>query len=111
VPNVDKPDIGTDTPGKASSEYNIYLRDDAVRQAVLNRANGKCEYCGRHTFKVDSGKYYLETHHIIALSKEGKDRISNVIALCPEDHRRAHYATNRLEVEKKMIEIVSRTSK
>ena len=34
---------------------------------------------------------FLEVHHIIRLIDDGVDSPFNVIALCPNCHRRAHY--------------------
>ena len=34
---------------------------------------------------------YLEVHHKIRLSDGGEDTIDNVVALCPNCHRKAHY--------------------
>lgn len=50
----------------------------------------------------------LETHHIIALAKDGADRITNVIGLCADHHREAHFGALREELEKKMITKVSK---
>jgi len=49
------------------------------------------------------GKRYLETHHIIALAAEGADRVTNVIGLCPNDHREAHFGERRQTLEEQMI--------
>ncbi|MCY4046413.1 MAG: HNH endonuclease signature motif containing protein [Cellvibrionales bacterium] len=70
----------------------VYNRSPKVRESVLMRAKGKCEYCGETGFKMFNGAMYLETHHIIPLSKSGPDSTSNVIALCPNHHREAHYS-------------------
>ena len=48
----------------------------------------------------------MESHHIIALANEGADRMTNVIALCPNHHREAHYGKRWAELEKKMTQIV-----
>jgi hypothetical protein len=58
---------------------------------VKLRANGKCEFCGEPGFISTKGTPYLECHHIIALANDGADRMTNVIALCPKDHREAHF--------------------
>ena len=81
----------------ATREATVTLRErsPAVREQVLRRAAGHCEWCGRAGFVTASGAVYLETHHILPLAKDGPDHISNVIALCPEDHRRAHHAHDR----------------
>lgn len=101
-------DLGTDCPDRASVPSVRFKRDRRVRAAVLSRANGNCEYCGRSGFISADGSKYLETHHIIALANEGADRISNVIALCAEDHRIAHYGKDSSVIEREMIAIISK---
>ncbi|MEN6336977.1 MAG: HNH endonuclease signature motif containing protein [Phycisphaerales bacterium] len=58
------------------------------------RANGVCEACGcRAPFiRISDGTPYLEIHHILPLADGGDDTIENATALCPNCHRRAHYA-------------------
>lgn len=83
-----------DLDGRANQyEYKgvTYIRSSIVRKNVLKRANGRCEYCGCEGFITNAGGQYLETHHIVPLSEGGEDTEQNVIALCPNDHRRAHY--------------------
>jgi predicted restriction endonuclease len=101
-------DIGTDKPDRALSQVWLYTRDQAVRNAVLKRANGICEYCGKTGFLKSDGKPYLESHHVIALADDGEDRTTNVIALCPNDHREAHFGAKREEIESEMIQILKR---
>ncbi len=96
-------DIGTDSPDRAKSVRWAYARDPRVRAAVMRRANGKCELCGELGFKQSNGKHYLESHHIITLANEGSDRMTNVIALCPNHHREAHFGERGEELEKEMI--------
>lgn len=67
------------------------VRNYEVKQRALNRAQGKCEYCGEDGFITDSGQIYLESHHIIPFSKGGSDIDGNVAALCPNHHRQAHH--------------------
>lgn len=78
-------------------EVTVMVRDRsaAVRERVLRRACGVCELCGEPGFVTAAGSVYLETHHVIPLSLEGPDHDSNVVALCPNDHRRAHFGTDR----------------
>jgi predicted restriction endonuclease len=97
-------DLGSDTPDYALSEKWLYCRNQKVRKAVLKRAKGKCEFCAKPGFLGPNGKPYLETHHVIFLAKEGADRTTNVIALCPNDHREAHFGKRRVEIEKEMIQ-------
>lgn len=99
-------DIGTDTPGRRSSSALTYVRDQHVRDAVLQRARGVCEYCCNPGFTCSNDSPYLETHHIIALSEDGRDRLTNVIALCANHHREAHFGARRERLEAEMMGIV-----
>lgn len=96
-------DMGTDSPDRAKTTGWVYARDPQIRAAVMQRAKGRCELCGKLGFKKPDGKRYLESHHIIALANEGVDRMTNVIALCPNDHREAHFGEQGVELEKEMI--------
>lgn len=52
---------------------------------------------------MGSGKIYLETHHIIPLHENGEDSSGNVIALCPNHHREAHYGEKGDEMRNEML--------
>lgn len=71
----------------------IFNRNPAVIAEVLERSNGRCEKCRKPApFKrASDGSPYLEVHHHIPLSKGGKDKIENALALCPNCHRKAHF--------------------
>lgn len=99
-------DLGTDSPAITTYTGTRYARDPRIRAAVMKRAGGRCEHCGKLGFKRDDGSRYLECHHIIALANEGEDLMTNVIAICPHDHREAHFGVRRAEIEFKMIAIV-----
>jgi len=57
----------------------------------LKEKHNKCQICG-FTFKKKDGKNYNEVHHIIPLSKNGKDSEINTLVLCANCHRQLHYA-------------------
>lgn len=80
-----------------------YMRDQKIRDHVRLRADGRCEFCNELGFESNDGSRYLECHHIISLAKQGPDHLSNIIALCPKDHREAHYGKRRGELEKGMV--------
>ena len=88
-------DLGTDNPGHETYSGKRYARDTRVREAVKRRAGGKCEFCGKLGFKSTDGLSVLECHHILALAKDGADRMDNVIAICAHDHREAHFGKRR----------------
>jgi hypothetical protein len=96
-------DLGTDDPARILYAGYAYLRDQKVRSTVLLRAAGRCEYCGEEGFLKGDGSRYLETHHVIALANDGEDRLTNVIALCPNDHRKAHFSDKRDSIEQEML--------
>lgn len=101
-------DLGSDNPEKQATTVTKYARDPQVRKRVVDRSKGHCELCGKQGFARPDGSVYLETHHIIALAKDGADRITNVIGLCADHHREAHFGALREELEKKMITKVSK---
>ncbi|SHH55774.1 HNH endonuclease [Ferrimonas marina] len=72
-----------------------YHRDPKVRTAALERAQGFCECCGTKGFRMENNCIYLESHHIIPLSEGGPDHLSNVVALCPTCHMKAHFAADK----------------
>jgi 5-methylcytosine-specific restriction endonuclease McrA len=73
-------------PTPAGSAFD---RRPEVRRIVLVRAAGRCEWCGQSGFSMANGRTYLETHHIIPLSEKGLDTPENLVALCPNHHRRS----------------------
>jgi 5-methylcytosine-specific restriction protein A len=92
----------------ATRETTVQVRDRsaAVREAVLMRAGGVCELCNEPGFVTAAGSVYLETHHVVPLAENGPDHPSNVVAICPKDHRRAHYAADRSDIAVRLTEIL-----
>ena len=79
-----------DSSGKERTS-TVYHRSPQIRENVLSRAKGHCEWCSEKGFVTKSGYIYLESHHIHPLSEGGADTIENVIALCPNHHREAKH--------------------
>ncbi|MDN5752555.1 MAG: HNH endonuclease [Nitrosospira sp.] len=88
---------------KHESTGFIFERSSEVRRAVLERAAGVCECCSAPGFKMDNGRIFLETHHVIPLSKNGPDEEWNVVAICPNDHRRAHFGEDRAALRGQLL--------
>lgn len=80
-----------------------FIRAPEVRSAVLKRAGGVCEYCGAIGFSMANGGIYLETHHVIPLSEKGADQPSNVVAICADDHRKAHHSVARKSMRELLL--------
>ena len=93
----------------AQREATVLIRERsaAVRQVVLRRAKGICELCGQRGFVTASGSIYLETHHVISLADDGPDHDSNVVAICPQDHRRAHFAVDRDDIGARLSAVLA----
>jgi hypothetical protein len=98
--------IGSTLPSRTPTAGFRYQRDEEVRRFVIEQAKGACEYCCELGFLLPDGSHYLEAHHIIALAKQGPDTVDNVIALCPSDHREAHYGKKAIAMENQMVEII-----
>jgi 5-methylcytosine-specific restriction protein A len=106
---TDRANLGTECPGKKEIVVQKIDRDQFVKVAVNDRAIGFCELCGHKApFTKKDGSPYLEVHHIVTLKENGPDTIYNAIALCPNCHRKMHYATEKIkETEKvKIVEIM-----
>lgn len=106
---------GKANPDKAATAAGTgYRRDQAVRDFVLRRSRGNCEYCGAPGFEMSDGSRYLEAHHVIFLAAEGPDTVENVIALCAGHHREAHYGKQAELLERafleKLLEIAKRAA-
>ena len=78
-----------------------YKRNEFISQYAKRRANGICQLCGRPAPFLDShGHPYLESHHIVWLSKGGIDAIDNVVALCPNCHKKMHILNLQSDIAK-----------
>jgi 5-methylcytosine-specific restriction enzyme A len=86
-------DATPDHSGPDQVNTNRYRRSPAVVAYVLHRANGICEMCNNDApfIRASDGTPYLEVHHMIPLSKGGKDKPYNARALCPNCHAEEHY--------------------
>lgn len=63
-------------------------RNHYLHQLELEGKNpNSCESCG---YTINSGRNYLELHHIKPLSEGGDDTFENMVLLCPNCHRMFH---------------------
>ncbi len=71
-----------------------FIRNPDVIAEVLERAQGICEACSAVApfIRRSDGTPYLEVHHKTRLADGGEDTVQNAVALCPNCHRRQHYA-------------------
>lgn len=86
---------------------SAFQRSAHVRTRALRRANGRCEFCNIEGFRTVTGSVYLETHHVTPLSEGGADSLNNVIVLCSEHHRRAHFGEERDHLKNEFRRVVA----
>lgn len=95
-------------PGK---QVSAYKRDQLVIEYALRRAKDNCQLClERGPFKKKDGSYFLEVHHVIWLSKGGTDAWDNVVALCPNCHRKMHILIDTKDINKLTIKAKQKLS-
>ena len=106
VDDLDDAPEGSLVPAKLRMEGFAYKRNRMVRDHVVHRSKGRCEYCGEEGFLIANGNRYIEAHHIIGLGDNGPDTVANVIGLCPKHHREAHFGEKALKLNKAFKAIV-----
>jgi len=98
---------GKEWPDTVEITTTQYTRDRAVRKFVLLRAKGFCELCGAKGFQMKNEQIYLETHHIVPRSEKGEDIETNIAALCPNDHKKAHFSISAESIKKKLLKKIA----
>lgn len=86
-------------------EATILLRNSFPQEEkdkIHNRANNKCECCKNETFEKKNGEMYFEIHHLIHYKDGGENSAKNCVLLCPNCHRKIHFAKE--EIVKNMEE-------
>ena len=79
-----------------------------VRKYVIERANVHCQLCGCEApFKDSEGHPYLEVHHVIPFREGGTDSPDNLVALCPNCHRKLDVSGDAADI-KKLQKIVAK---
>lgn len=97
-------DYGEEAPQRKEVISSGFKRNANVIELARQRANGVCQLCCLPAPFCDKlGKPYLEVHHVIWLSRGGADKLSNVVALCPNCHSRMHIVDDERDI-KELIE-------
>lgn len=70
---------------------NRYDSSEEIKELAKRKAKGRCMLCNIDApFKDKNGVPFLEGHHIESLAEGGPDSEENVVALCPNCHRKMH---------------------
>ncbi|WP_080635324.1 HNH endonuclease [Pseudomonas asplenii] len=101
--------LGVAPDGETGISLRMYRQRSArVHSYAMRRSGGRCEGCGQPApFHRFDGRAFLEVHHMTRLADDGPDLPINVIALCPNCHRRAHYSADRVEFGSSLREFVA----
>jgi HNH endonuclease len=100
---------GSDSPEKVETTRGAFVRDPKVIVWVLANAEGLCEACDKPgPFISVNGWPFLEVHHVKMLAEGGPDNTKNAVAVCPNCHRRFHFALDRESFVESIYERVSR---
>lgn len=78
---------------ESSIKVNVYFNDTEMVRLALRRAGGICEKCGKPApfIMASTNVPFLEVHHIVPAYKGGKDKLDNILMVCPNCHRELHY--------------------
>lgn len=107
--HMGKKPLGSLRPAMETRSTMTYVRDPAVKAWVLQLANGVCEGCECEAPFLGLDELpYLEVHHVMPLACHGSDTPSNAVALCPNCHRRCHYANDRDQFKLALYEKIPR---
>lgn len=96
--------------GECYSLQAYYRRSIEIRDYVLRRAGGKCEWCNKIApFKnASTGLGYLEAHHILRLADGGPDDPRSMAGICPTCHREIHHGHDGPLINKRLHEKIAR---
>jgi hypothetical protein len=84
---------GTKRPDQKEVLTYQYDRNPKVAAIALLKAKGLCGDCKKDGpfISYKTKMPFLEVHHVVNLKDGGDDTPDNVIALCPNCHRKRHY--------------------
>ena len=86
-----------------------FRRDPKVAEYAKKSAKGICQLCGKPAPFIDkNGEPYLESHHVIWLSRGGTDTIDNVVGLCPNCHSKVHAIDDPIDIGTMLMAISDR---
>ena len=67
-------------------------RDRRAKEAHKKSMKAICQICGEPPFEARGGGGFCEVHHIVPLRSGGPDGPPNLLAVCPNCHKKLHYA-------------------
>ena len=104
----ERPPEGILVPQRDTLDCSQYVCDPRVAAWVLQEASGQCEACREMGYETDSGRSYLEVHHVIPLEAGGADTVWNAVGVCETCHGKLHRWKHRASLEQSLYERVER---
>ncbi|MFK4391531.1 5-methylcytosine-specific restriction endonuclease McrA [Peribacillus frigoritolerans] len=91
----------TNNNNRKVTQTTVYNRSVYIKEFARRVSNGICQLCEKKAPFVDKeGNPFLEVHHIDYLSRGGSDTVENVVAVCPNCHRKLHMLELEEDVKK-----------
>lgn len=88
-----------------TSSGRSYVRSEVVKKFARRMAGGTCMGCESPApFEDSNGNPYLEVHHLHNRGDGGPDDPENVLAICPNCHRRVHYGRDGESFNRDLID-------
>lgn len=88
------------------SGMKVYPRNPKEAQIAKQKNNWECEIDSNHYtfYSYVDRKPFMEAHHLIPMAFQDEfeysiDFADNIVCLCPNCHRKVHYATNEVKLE------------
>lgn len=100
-----KPAMPVDFVVKGEEDHFIEMdkyesRSFEAARRILAYSKGICELCGGEApFSTGDGEPYLEAHFVEWLSEGGRPTLDNVVALCPNCHKKIHIVHSKDDIE------------
>lgn len=99
--------IDSNRSQQTTSTTTNYSRSEIVKRYARARADGICRGCDEPApFTGKNNEPFLEVHHMYRRSDGGLDHPDNVIAICPNCHRKVHEGKNGEAFNQQLIETV-----
>lgn len=67
-------------------------RNPRLSRLLKQKFNYRCQLCDQEGFIKKNGEPYAEAHHLENLASGGPDLSDNILVLCPNCHRKLHFA-------------------
>jgi predicted HNH restriction endonuclease len=85
-----------DKSDKVTIQGKTYKRNSYLFSLIKKYRNFTCQFCSIQ-LPIGKGKFYIEACHIKPKSVGGKDKLNNILVLCPNCHKIFDYSDRKNE--------------